>query len=202
MASFRSTVSFDDVARLLDGLTGGPAAARRAIDLTLGIARGRLLFRDATIGRRVYAGAGTRVTAGGAIRVGDLVSIFGGMLGTELIAHAGAVLVVGSDCQINYGTSIEAYERIEIGDGCRIGSMVRIADAGRRACAPVRIGAGVWIAHGVVIEPGVTIGAGSVVSAGSVVTTSIPEGALAVGNPARPLRLDVVARPSTREMPS
>ena len=96
----------------------------------------------------------------------------------------------------------ELSERVEIGDGCRIGSMVRIADRGRRGASPVRIGADVWIAHGCVIEPGVTIGAGSVVSAGSVVTTSIPGGSLAVGNPARAVRLEMVARPLTQEVAS
>ncbi|MFO0590938.1 MAG: hypothetical protein U0441_25570 [Polyangiaceae bacterium] len=202
MASFAESFSMADLSRLLRGLTGGSASAQRAFDLALGIARGRVLFRGATIGRRVYVGAGTRVVDDGEIRIGDSVCLFGGMLGSELIAHAGAALVIGSGCQINYGTSIEAHRRIEIADGCRVGSMVRIADAGRGAAEPVRIGAGVWIAHGCVIEPGVTIGAGSVVSAGSVVTTSIPEGSLAVGNPARAVRLEIVARPLSQEVPS
>ncbi len=202
MAPFPASVSLGDLARLLYGLGGGSASALRALELAVGIARGRVLFHGATLGRRVYVGAGTRVVNDGEIRIGDSVCLFGGMLGSEVIAHAGATLVVGSGCQINYGTSIEARERVEIGDGCRIGSMVRIADGGRRGASPVRIGADVWIAHGCVIEPGVTIGAGSVVSAGSVVTTSIPGGSLAVGNPARAVRLEMVARPLTQEVAS
>lgn len=202
MASSPDNLSLGDLTRLLRGLTEGSAPALRVAELALGIARGRVLFRGATIGRRVYVGPGTRVVDDGEIRIGDRVCVFGGMLGSELIAHAGAALVVGSGCQINYGTSIEAHQRVELGEGCRIGSMVRIADAGRRAAEPVRIGAGVWIAHGCVIEPGVTIGEGSVVSAGSVVTTSIPEGSLAVGNPARAVKLEMVARPQSQEVPS
>ena len=38
------------------------------------------------------------------------------------------------------------------------------------------------------ILPGVTIGAGSVIGAGAVVTKDVPEGVVAVGNPARVLR--------------
>jgi acetyltransferase-like isoleucine patch superfamily enzyme len=41
---------------------------------------------------------------------------------------------------------------------------------------------------GVCILPGVTIGEGCVVGAGSVVAKDLPEFAVAVGNPARPIR--------------
>lgn len=45
----------------------------------------------------------------------------------------------------------------------------------------------VFIGHGAIILPGVTIGPNVIVGAGSVVTKNIPEGVIAVGNPAKPI---------------
>jgi maltose O-acetyltransferase len=53
---------------------------------------------------------------------------------------------------------------------------------------PITIGDNVWLGGGVVVCPGVTIGADTVVGAGAVVTRDLPEGVVAVGNPARVIR--------------
>ena len=42
-----------------------------------------------------------------------------------------------------------------------------------------------WIGHGCHILKGVTIGEGAVVAAGSTVISDVPDGALAMGVPAR-----------------
>jgi phosphonate metabolism protein (transferase hexapeptide repeat family) len=52
----------------------------------------------------------------------------------------------------------------------------------------VSIGHDVWIGHGAIILPGRTIGTGAVIGAGSVVTKDVPNYAIVVGNPARPIR--------------
>ena len=52
----------------------------------------------------------------------------------------------------------------------------------------VHIGENVWIGAGAIILPGVHIGKNTVIGAGSVVTRDIPEGVLAVGNPAHVVR--------------
>ncbi|WP_417735103.1 acyltransferase [Rosistilla oblonga] len=44
-----------------------------------------------------------------------------------------------------------------------------------------------WIAQRAIILPGVTIGFGAVVGAGAVVAKDVAEGAIVVGNPARPV---------------
>jgi acetyltransferase-like isoleucine patch superfamily enzyme len=53
---------------------------------------------------------------------------------------------------------------------------------------PLNIGDDVWIGANCTILGGVSIGNGAVIGAGSVVTKSIPEYAIAVGNPARVIR--------------
>ena len=52
-----------------------------------------------------------------------------------------------------------------------------------------RLGHDVWIGHGAVLLPGVSMGNGAVAGAGAVVTKDVPAWTVAVGNPARPLRL-------------
>src|ERR1700755_648281 len=112
----------------------------------------------------------------------------------------------------DYGSNIELGERVFfnfncvvldvckviIGDYAQFGSGVQILTplhplnaALRRKQeygAPVSIGADVWVGSGAIILPGVTIGAGTVIGAGSVVSRSLPEDALAVGNPCRVVR--------------
>ncbi len=46
-----------------------------------------------------------------------------------------------------------------------------------------------WLGFGVVVLSGVHIGEGAIIGAGSVVTRDVPEGAIAVGNPARVVRM-------------
>jgi acetyltransferase-like isoleucine patch superfamily enzyme len=52
---------------------------------------------------------------------------------------------------------------------------------------PIVIGDDVSVGIGAVILKGVRIGSGAHVQAGAVVTTSVPEGAVVGGNPARVL---------------
>ncbi len=58
-----------------------------------------------------------------------------------------------------------------------------------RRSSPVTIGHDVWIGHGAIVLAGRTIGTGAAIGAGAVVTKDIPPFAIAVGNPARILRL-------------
>jgi acetyltransferase-like isoleucine patch superfamily enzyme len=102
------------------------------------------------------------------------------------------------------GAVICAAISITIGKECLIGADVLIADSdfhsikpeGRRygaaaddiGAAPVVIEDNVFIGARTVVLKGVRIGRDSVIGAGSVVACDIPEGAVAVGNPARVIR--------------
>jgi maltose O-acetyltransferase len=117
------------------------------------------------------------------------------MIASSLVCHPGAILEIGSGSGFNYGISLEASQSVRIGKGCMFASMVRICDsAGPTKVAPVVIGDEVWVAHGAIIEPGVTVGSGSVIAAGAVVTGEVPPGMLAIGNPARCMRLEMAGR--------
>lgn len=56
-------------------------------------------------------------------------------------------------------------------------------------CKPVLIKKGAWIGAGATILPGVCVGRYAIVGAASVVTKDVPDYAVAVGNPARVIRM-------------
>ncbi|MGH7280133.1 MAG: acyltransferase [Polyangiaceae bacterium] len=150
----------------------------------VGVVRARVLFRDCECGELVNAMGHVRVTADGKIRLGDRVQLSAGMFATELTCHPGAELSIGARTLLSYGVTVEATDRVRIGERCMFGSMVCIRDSGPRGSAPIHIGDDVWVAHGAIVQPGVTIGNASVVGAGSVVRDDVPPYSLATGNPA------------------
>ena len=126
-----------------------------------------------------------------------------------LETSVGLVLRVGRNVQINDYVHIAAVKDVSIGDRVLIASRVFIADHnhGRYSgppphdspavapndrplsSAPVAIEDDVWLGEGVCVMPGVRIGRGAVIGAGSVVTHDVPAYSLAVGAPARVIRL-------------
>lgn len=73
---------------------------------------------------------------------------------------------------------------------CDMGFQIHIGPRreGWEGSSPIAIGDGVWLGGGVIVLPGVTIGENTVVGAGAVVTRDLPDGVVAVGNPARVIR--------------
>jgi acetyltransferase-like isoleucine patch superfamily enzyme len=122
----------------------------------------------------------------------------------------GSRIEFGDGAQINNNAFIKSEgPGIRIGRAALLGSFVEIFDSdfhelhpdrrrgGRPRMAAVELGENVFIGEGAKILKGVTVGAHSVVGAGSVVTSSIPEGVIAAGNPARVIR-ELVADDSVR----
>lgn len=113
-------------------------------------------------------------------------------------------LVIGSNCDIGWQTTIAVGTEVRIGNNVRIAGRAFLAgypghplDARDRAaglpdldqqCGAIILEDDVWLATQVTVSAGVRIGRGTIVAAGSVVTTDLPPFVLAGGVPARVLR--------------
>lgn len=185
----------DEARGLLARSLKDPAFARQKALRAVDMARARVLFRGsgAALGARVSAAGKVMVQNQGSLAIGARVHFMGGMLPTRLHTGPAGALVIGERCVFNYGVLLDCEERIEIGRHCLFGSMVQVHDRGGDARGPIILGDEVWVAHGVEIHPGVRIGHGAVLSAGAVVTRDVPDGHLAIGNPARAMKLSTVA---------
>jgi acetyltransferase-like isoleucine patch superfamily enzyme len=108
-------------------------------------------------------------------------------------------IVIRAGVYINRYTVIDAFEKVEIGEGAMIGPHCYIADhdhdrvpgmAGINTPlrgAAITIGRRVYVGAGVVITKGVTIGDEATVGAGSVVRHDVAPGMTVAGVPARPV---------------
>lgn len=128
---------------------------------------------------------------------GDLVDIRSGvhLFGMENL-EVGERVSIHSMCYIDATGGLQIGSDVSIAHGSTImtsthdhASLVRpIRDQGLTFKA-VRICDDVWIGAGSRILAGVTIGSHAIVGANSVVTSSIPPYAIAVGNPARVMKM-------------
>lgn len=118
-------------------------------------------------------------------------------------------LTIGPHARLSDNVHIGCLDRITIGAHLLCGSRVLISDhahgrysgddasdpavppASRplHSAAPVFLGDNVWLGDGVAVLAGARIGDGCVIGANSVVTGPIPEKTIAVGAPARPIRV-------------
>ena len=117
------------------------------------------------------------------VRIGYATTI-----GTDSILHG--PLRIGNYCQLaprvgiygkNHPTS---YASIYVNKNLFAG---RLKDNSQ--IQSVSIGHDVWIGHGAIVLKGVEVGNGAIIGAGAVVTSSVPDYAIVVGNPARLLKM-------------
>lgn len=101
---------------------------------------------------------------------------------------------VGSNCFINFNTTILDSFKVSIGNRVLIAPNVVISSVTHNLNADERHGQigqriviedGAWICAGAVILPGVTIGEGAVVAAGAVVNKDVPPYTVVGGIPAK-----------------
>lgn len=122
-------------------------------------------------------------------------------------------LVLGKNINIMGGVIIDPSHcwHIKIGDNVTLAPRVHVLahDASTKVfldytrVANTRIGNNVFVGAGTIVLPGVTIGNNVVVGAGSVVVNDIPDGSVAVGNPARVVKsLEAFLDENRRKMES
>jgi acetyltransferase-like isoleucine patch superfamily enzyme len=112
-----------------------------------------------------------------------------------------ARLSIGDNCGFS-GSVINAMHSISIGSRVMLGANVTIADSDRHpinakeraagdggVCAPVVIGDDVWVGMNTVILKGSIIGNNVVIGANSLVSGQIPDNCIAVGSPARVVKM-------------
>lgn len=178
---------------------GGLSRFRGYLRRRLGLTFARVRHHRISFGRLcdVRSGSHFAVSRRADVRFGDRCVLDHGFT-LESSGHldVGAGSVFGHHCTI-------AVERsVIIGEQCLFGEMVSIRDHDHafvntdiailhqgRISAPVLIGDDVWVGAKATITRGVTIGSGAVVGAHAVVTHDLPPGSVAVGVPARVVRM-------------
>lgn len=118
------------------------------------------------------------------------------------------LLIIGDNVQINDYVHIVSKEKVIIGNNVLMASKIFISDLNHGnyssefqdspltppnkrmlSSAPVIIKENVWLGEFVSVLPGVTIGKGTIVGANSVVSKSLPPNVIAVGSPAKPIKM-------------
>ena len=154
-------------------------------------------------GKNVFIGDGVIIyqhPGGGPVELGDRAILL-----NEVVVETftGGSLRIGIDTAIQPRCHFTAaVAPIRIGNGVQIapqcafysydhgtapGELIR--DQPLRSNGPIIVDDDVWLGFGVIVLSGVHIGKGAVIGAGSVVTHDVPEGAIAVGSPARVVKM-------------
>ena len=157
--------------------------------------RSIIMFPQTTIFGERY------IRVGSDTMIGANVALSAGMMpGQECLTDP--VVSIGNRVLIGRGSGIVGHLSIVIEDDVWTGHHVYITDQNHGYAdvdrpislqtqpeRPVRIGAGSWLGHGTIVLPGVTIGRHVAIGAQSVVTKDLPDFCVAVGNPARVIRI-------------
>lgn len=110
----------------------------------------------------------------------------------------GLNIYIGNNFYAGANCILSDDDKIEIGDNVLFGTNVKVFTAnypslnmmgGKKFISPVIIEDNVWIGGSVIILPGVTIGQNAFIIAGSVVTDDIPANTLAMGHPAKAIKV-------------
>jgi len=129
-----------------------------------------------SIGNGVFVGRNTILSC----KNGDIELSDGANLGFNCEVFSASQVTIGKD------VLVAAYAYLVGGDHAVGDRSKGVLEQGRHS-AGIRVGAGAWIGAGAKVLDGVTVGDRAIVGAGAVVRADVPEGATAVGVPARVL---------------
>lgn len=151
------------------------------------------------LGANVFIGDRVMIfhdTNGGSVELAERVHLYGDIC---IQTGDGGNLKIGSDTHVQPRCQFSAYKApIQIGCGVQIapncafypyahgitpGELIKKQPLQTKG--GITIDDDAWLGFGVIVLDGVRIGKGAVVGAGSVVTRDVPDGAIAVGVPAR-----------------
>ena len=154
------------------------------------------------LGRNVYIGDRVQIFKdknGGPVIIGDRVRIF---RDTILDVGENGRITIGMDTSLHPRCQLNSYKvPIHIGKGVLIAANCalyphdhgmapdqHIINQPTQTKGAIFIDDYAWLGAGVIVLGGVKIGKGAAIGAGSVVTKNIPDGAIAVGVPARVIK--------------
>ena len=130
--------------------------------------------RGITIGTGVFLGRNSILSC----KNGDIELADGANVGFNCEVFSASRVTIGADALL------AAYCYVIGGDHDFSDPSAAVLAQGRRSSG-VSIGAGAWLGAGAKILDGVSVGNRAIVGAGAVVREAVPEGAIAVGIPAR-----------------
>ena len=113
--------------------------------------------------------------------VSDTATMGEGVIVTSYCSVSSSA-VVGNNVALN-AKAIVGHD-VKLGEHCVVSSLVNVGGA----CS---VGENSYIGMGVQIKEGLVIGKDVIVGMGSVVYNDIPDGVIALGNPARPMRQNI-----------
>lgn len=159
----------------------------------------------ANFGKRTVLIPPVRLSGEHRIFIGDNVFIGSGSW-LQTLANGddcSIAISIGSGTSIAGACTISAVECVTIEENVLLARNVYISDHMHRHTSitvpilhqgldkiqAVRIRSGAWLGQNVVVCPGVTVGKHAVVGANSVVTRDVPDFAVAVGSPARVVKM-------------
>lgn len=136
----------------------------------------------------VELGEGCRVRTGSSIspntRIGPFTAING-----PCVLKGGEPIVIGKYCAIGDGVRMISSNHGTDWVNLQNGLQRRLGFPYTGGGAQVTVGNNVWIGDAAIILSGVTVGDGAVIGAGSIVTKDVPAFGIAVGSPARVVRM-------------
>ena len=164
----------------------------------------KAMGKDSIILSSIHLEGGKYITLGSNVGIGNRVDLTAwDNYGSDVFTPE---IIIGDNCKIGDDCHITAINKIVFGKNVLLGKKITITDNSHGKIdsdalnlppcerhlfskGPVLIDDGVWIGDKATILPGIKIGENAIIGANSVVTKDVPKNCVAVGNPARIIKI-------------